>query len=232
MTGDLLFALEHYGHEAFRAWCSKAWSGCCEGIELKRSLLVDGASDRLLLAAEEATWIRRVKFCPMPSFARDRLKRATSIQKACGEPSDWSWEPIRDGDYYAEFVAFVQLQPLVFWQLFQLQRGYIELADGAGRRAYEYGAQASHARWERDRAEKRLATAKKRANAIRKSRLGLTREINLLTQACAAARHLLRDGPVSSQLDWVVKRTVSWAPFKLLDQPAWTEAEAKEEGYR
>jgi len=174
MTPDLLFVLEHHGHRAIQLWCRKAFNGCADGNDLACSAPLDTA-DRILTVLEEAGWIRRVKYRPGPSFTP--VMSAAKATRQNTMPSAWSWEPVTEGEFYAEFVAFVYIGPATFLDLVRRERYYIECADRAGRQAYAYGAQAAGARWELERAEKHKKLTRRRALRLARGRRETQREV-------------------------------------------------------
>lgn len=157
VTPDLLFALEHCGYDPFRRWCrDRVWPGCGHGSELRREHHDDGA-DQLLLAAEGAGWIRRGSYQRTPE---QYLFAHPGGHTASPRPCEWHWEPNRDGDFYGELIAFVALEPMLFWQIMGTTRRAVEVADRAERKAQWSASQAADARKSRE-------TAKRRAFAMR-----------------------------------------------------------------
>lgn len=198
MTPDLLFALEHLGYDPFRRWCrDRVWPGCGHGSELQRDLH-DDYPDKMLLAAEGAGWIRRGSYQRTPE---QHFFAHPGGHVASPKPSEWHWEPIRDSAFYSELVAFVALEPMVFWQIMQSTRDAVEAADRAGREAYWHAAVA---RRETQQAEKSRATARRRAFVMRKERARFSHEARYLVT-------LLLDGERVHALA-EVKRCWGWEP--------------------
>jgi hypothetical protein len=214
IVASLALRAEHYA--AFRAWCQKCWSGCAHGYDLTVITLPD-PSRALLRAAEASGWIRRGTLSPRPGQ-----------RYALGIPDEldfFHWEPDRNSPSYCEFIAFIQLERCVFEPLVERWRHYaIETEKAELSAAHNVGA-AHHANWERDRAEKLKATAKRRARLMAKGRRNAERAIKNgvgpAVNACAAALPLVAHTIVSAQLRYSLKNAEAWTGIVPLESPAW-----------
>jgi hypothetical protein len=214
IVAALALQADHY--DAFRAWCQRCWSGCAHGYELAVPTLPDPAR-ALLRAAEESGWIRRGTLAPRPGQ-----------RYALGIPDEldfFHWEPDRESPAYCEFIAFIQLERCVFVPLVERWRQYAIATEKAELSASHHVAAAHHAKWERDRAEKMKAQAKRRACLMAKSRRAAERAIRQgigpAVNACAAALPLVTSTVVAAQLRYSIKNVEAWTGIVPQESPAW-----------
>ncbi|HMI85313.1 MAG TPA: hypothetical protein VK550_14555 [Polyangiaceae bacterium] len=235
IVAELALRAEHY--DAFRAWCQRCWSGVAHGCDLKQATLVDTAADSLLSAAEASEWIRRRSWKPRPEqllnarigVSRKKAARHAREGSAAGipveRPEHFVWEPARESPSYCEFLAFIQLERCVFVPLTERWRQYAIAAEQAEGRADHHVAVSSHAKWERDRAEKLKAQAKRRARLMAKGRRAAERAIRQgvgpAVNACAAALPLVASTVVSAQLRYSIKNAEAWTGIVPQSKPEW-----------